>query len=113
MANYNYKVKAVKVFNLKYPWVMVERKTNHIVDNADGEGYRTIGLAWKNWKRQHKLGIAPKIGKTKVKQFRRRTKKRHYNSPLANKVNEYKPVISPEEKKMLEQRLKRKQLKEV
>ena len=62
MADYNYKVKAVRVSNLTYPWIMVEKKTNRVVDNANGEGYPTVGLAWKNWKRQHKLCITPKVG---------------------------------------------------
>ena len=38
MIDYNYKVKAIRVFNLNYPWIMVEKKTNRVVDNANGEG---------------------------------------------------------------------------
>lgn len=105
MVDYNYKIKAIRVFNLNYPWVMVEKKTNRVVDNANGEGYPTVGAAWKNWKRQHKLGIAPKVGKAKVKYFRRKARVKKKHSALANKKNEYNPVISPTEKRILEQRL--------
>ena len=48
MIDYNYKVKAIRVFNLNYPWIMVEKKTNRVVDNANGRGTQQLVQLGKN-----------------------------------------------------------------